>query len=342
MSEENSFVKKYLFQFLMAFCCILIGMGIQWIILSNKDSGNNVDLIKIHPAQSTGYKFINPLLGVELSGDKESTKYNSLTSQLRKYINGQISSRRVDNVSIYFLDMEQGNWFGVNENEDFNAASLFKVPVMLAYYRTAGTDPNILLKKVYVNNVSGDYSSTLEPTVIVPGSYTIDKLIENMIVYSDNKAKDILLTAAEQNFGIDYKSLENVFTYLGVFDNAEDKQKFVISPRLYSLFFRVLYNSTYLNKVMSEKALDLLSKTNFNDGLVSLLPKDTLVAHKFGSYVDKVNKKEELHDCGIIYYPSQPYFLCVMTRGDNANNLKEVIRSISEKTYNYIQKESGE
>ncbi|MCX6722527.1 MAG: serine hydrolase [Candidatus Staskawiczbacteria bacterium] len=97
-----------------------------------------------------------------------------------------------------------------------------------------------------------------------------------------------------------------------------------------------LYSATYLNSQNSEKALDILSKVTFTDGLVAGVSKDTIVAHKFGEHIIQQNNQAqqiELHDCGIIYYPKNPYLLCVMTKGSNLDNLKNTIKSISSLVY---------
>ena len=82
---------------------------------------------------------------------------------------------------------------------------------------------------------------------------------------------------------------------------------------------------------MSEKALELLSKTTFNDGIVAGLPENIVVSHKFGEYI--LPDEIELHDCGIIYYVQNPYFLCVMTRGKDEGELKNTISGISKIIY---------
>ncbi|MCX6719655.1 MAG: serine hydrolase [Candidatus Staskawiczbacteria bacterium] len=59
----------------------------------------------------------------------------------------------------------------------------------------------------------------------------------------------------------------------------------------------------------------MLSKTTFNDGLVAGVPKGTTVSHKFGMYATSKDENItdlELHDCGIIYYKTTPYLLCVV------------------------------
>jgi beta-lactamase class A len=94
----------------------------------------------------------------------------------------------------------------------------------------------------------------------------------------------------------------------------------------------VLYYSTYLNKDYSEKALELLSNTEFTQGLVAPLPRSVTVAHKFGERAlpDGTN---QLHDCGIVYYPGHPYLLCIMTKGPDFKDLTQAIQQISSKVY---------
>lgn len=47
---------------------------------------------------------------------------------------------------------------------------------------------------------------------------------------------------------------------------------------------------------------------------------------------------KELHDCGIIYYPERPYLLCVMTEGNDLNELAGVIQNISKTVYEWTAK----
>ena len=92
---------------------------------------------------------------------------------------------------------------------------------------------------------------------------------------------------------------------------------------------------------MSENVLDMMVNSNFPVGLKAGVPSDVPVADKFGERQvftpQGDNIKNELHDCGIVYFKSYPYFLCVMTQGQNIDDLKSVIKNISHLTYqNYI------
>lgn len=91
---------------------------------------------------------------------------------------------------------------------------------------------------------------------------------------------------------------------------------------------------------MSEKALQILSTTNFNVDLQAKLPKEVVVSHKFGErgYID-INLKQ-LHDCGIVYAQGNPYLLCKMTKDDNFAVLSSVIADVSEIVYKSVSENS--
>lgn len=87
---------------------------------------------------------------------------------------------------------------------------------------------------------------------------------------------------------------------------------------------------------MSEKALELLSRSSFNKGFVAGLPKGVVVAHKFGERGGLKNNLKQFHECGIIYFPENPYLLCVMTLGENEDNLIDLIKTVSSKVYQEV------
>jgi len=88
--------------------------------------------------------------------------------------------------------------------------------------------------------------------------------------------------------------------------------------------------------------LSLLTHTNFTSGLTAGIPKNIVVAHKFGEATDDDVSgsiiSRELHDCGIIYYPGKPYLLCVMTKGTDFSKLEGVISGISEIAYDFVSR----
>jgi len=115
-----------------------------------------------------------------------------------------------------------------------------------------------------------------------------------------------------------------------------------MTPVGYGHIFRVLYNASYLNRRLSERALEYFAKSDFHDGLEAGVPPGTTIAHKFGIYsIPGRTQTAQLHDCGVVYYPGRPYFLCVMTEGRDADTLAAVIRQISREVFLAVDAQSG-
>jgi beta-lactamase class A len=116
-----------------------------------------------------------------------------------------------------------------------------------------------------------------------------------------------------------------------------------MSVKDYAAFFRIIYNSSYLERNMSEKALSLLSSVDYKEGLIAGVPSNLVVSHKFGERqaIDKNGgTTNQLHDCGIVYYPGHPYLLCVMTKGEKFEELSKIIAKISDIVYREIDSRS--
>lgn len=287
-------------------------------------------------------KYTNPLLLVNLP--ENSTAFKDLLplkTTLEKYTDEAKRSGDIKDVSVYFQDLNSGKWTGVNQDDMYSPASLLKVPIMMAYYKLAEKDPSVLGTRFQYQG-DGDKSivQMVKPQeyLIAGHSYSVDDLIYRMVVYSDNDARIVLLNHVDQ------KIIFQLFSDLKIPmpQNLTDASNF-LSARMYSRFFRVLFNASYLDDTSSEKAFDLLVQSDFSSGLVASLPPDIKVAHKFGEreYVNAQGGvvSNELHDCGIVYYPLHPYLLCVMTKGENFDELTKVLRNVSAETYTYVKKE---
>ena len=83
---------------------------------------------------------------------------------------------------------------------------------------------------------------------------------------------------------------------------------------------------------------EALAQSDFNDGLRRGVPSSIAVAHKFGERFLESGERH-LHDCGIIYHPTNPYLLCVMTRGTDFDALSALIGDISKEVFTAIDQE---
>jgi beta-lactamase class A len=347
---EQSFVYNMFMEFLkqnkkiIVYCVVLFGLGISLgtiITGNNLRKKNNLIAAQTKPVHSSSvdYKFINPLLGYDTAKATEFGEYQDLQDKLQKKVDSELSNSAITKFSVYFRDLSRGRWLGVNEDEQFSPASLLKVPLMMAYYRVSESNPDILNKSIkFVGGSDINSIETIKGSqhIQVGTSYTVDELINYMIIYSDNDALALLYN------NIDPKDLTKFYNDFGILlPDVEGSPQDFISPKTYGLFFRVLYGATYLNRLDSEKALELLAKVEYTNGLVAGIPINVDTAHKFGEYGSVVGGQivsRELHDCGIVFYPNHPYLLCVMTKGADLNNLQRIIKETSQIVYDAMKK----
>lgn len=284
-----------------------------------------------HAVRQGGYRYINPLLECEATDARDREELQPFQHHLEAFLDNRIEQGSIRHGAVYFRDLSTGAWFGVREQALFAPASLLKVPLMMAYLKRAESNPALLTNTL-------TFSIELEPAtplfppsqVLQPGqSYTVEDLIRRMIAYSDNNAKNLLALSTEP------RMLEQTYLDLGVaIPNVRGPSDFM-TVKEYASFFRVLYNATYLNRAMSEKALGYLANAEFDRGLAAGVPQGIVVAGKFGERGVGQGLKQ-LHDCGIVYYPRRPYLLCVMTRGEAYDELLNAIADLSRLVYHRI------
>ncbi|MCW5906745.1 MAG: serine hydrolase [Chitinophagales bacterium] len=276
-----------------------------------------------------GYRYINPLLECDNYRSSKGTKVTILQQKVQEYINEKLNERSASIISIYFRDLNNGPWIGINENENYSPASLLKVPVLIAVLKKAESDQGLLSRKILYERPVDEFTQNIDDKQMIQtgNSYTVEDLLRRMIEHSDNEAKNLMFMQIGDEF------FNKVVTDLGLFIPGYVTENFM-SVRSYSSFFRILYNATYLNRELSEKALEILSTTNYKDGIVSGLPKGVVVSHKFGERGYADSNVKQLHDCGIVYPPSgAPYLLCVMTRGTDFKTQAKIIGDISSIVY---------
>ncbi len=322
--------KKILSVLLVFVMGVLFGLFLQKQLLY-KQGGQNKDTSQEKRIGDYS-RLTNPLLECDpnIGSDRELdlVKYS-----LTNYIKEKVSNNEATHISVYIRDLNNGPWVGISEKEGFAPDSLLKIPIMMACLKLAEKNPAILNKVIPYTKVISKVAPNIIPkeTIQIGNLYTVNELLYRMIVYSDNEAKNLLLLNMNQD------DLDRVYTDLHVIlPDVRTKEDF-ISVKEYATFFRILYNASYLNREMSEKALGLLTQVDFRDGLLAGLPLGIKVAHKFGERVDS-SGLIQLHECGIVYYNRSPYLLGVMTRGNDFNRLKDIIRDISKIVYKHKEK----
>lgn len=293
----------------------------------------------MNDACNTNYSMLRRDLDCS-KANEDYMRVSVIQDQLKTYIDSQKSNGSATRVSVFFRDLTSRRWATIDKDAQYAPGSLLKVPLAIAYYKLSEVEPQILDETFLYSPTSEDANNieNFKPEKrLIPGQkYTIDTLIEHMILYSDNEATVLLNTSIEQEF------LSKVLTDLGIKlpQSGGGEQNFVTTEQ-YASILRSLYLASYLNIDNSQKLLTLLSKTSFSQGISSGVPDNIPVAHKFGerTVVNKATEKlenAELHDCGVVYKKDDPYVLCVMTEGTDYSKLTKILSDISKLVY-YIE-----
>lgn len=281
------------------------------------------------------YKYINPLLECEVADGIIDARKENFQSELEDFVTELKDEHALTEAAVYFRDLNNGPAFGAGGDGKFFPASLLKVPVMMTYYHLIEKNPAIASTRVrYAEKRDFGIMPTILPKeeLVLGQEYSVEELIRRMVVYSDNQALYLLSSH------LPTVEISDLFKMLGVSDEVLYDTDAKLTVKEYAGFFRILFNSSYLSRESSEKALSLLASTEYDDGLVDGVPDDVVVAHKFGE-AGTGDVERQLHDCGIVYLPDHPYLACIMTRGRNTETLKDSIAKVSRFIYERVDEQ---
>ncbi|MGE5042296.1 MAG: serine hydrolase [Candidatus Levyibacteriota bacterium] len=320
--------KKYLLMALLTFIAGFFADKIAGSYFSKKP-----EQLSLIPVRQEGFKYISPLLYCDSTQQSKIPSLDKLHAELERFIEESTQQQKSQLVSVYMRIPATGEWIAINEEEKYTPASLLKLPILIAYYKAAEKNQNALSQVITYNGDTINTNQNIEPgEVLTKGeTYTADQLLTHMITYSDNASEETLLNNISQ------QEFDRVFSEVNIGHLDYSKIENFMDVVKYATFFRALYNASYLNRDMSERALSLLTKVQFKDGITAGIPKNIPVAHKFGERAYDNSNLKQLHDCGIVYYPKNPYLLCVMTKGYSFDDLSTIIKTISSKTYEAVK-----
>lgn len=240
---------------------------------------------------------------------------------------------------IYFDYLNNGSWIGIGEREEITAASLVKVPLAMAVYkaieeRKFTPEQRYALSDFDLDSNFGDlYKSGAD------SFFTIEDLVKIMLEQSDNTARSALYTVFSR-IGI-ADPLADVYSNLGwdfappllnEGQNVDPNYYNKISLKVLSNMFLSLYNATYVNLDNSQKILDFLANSPYNDKIRAGVPKDIAVSHKIGT----AGQENTFSDCGIVYSPNRHYMLCIGSINADEKTAAQFMAEISKAVYVFV------
>lgn len=214
------------------------------------------------------------------------------------------------------------------EHEAFDAASLYKLWVMVAVYeqiKEGKLNKDEVLSKDVLElnrefNIPDDEAEQTEGVITL----TVDQAIFQMITISHNYAAFLLIDA------IDISKVNDVLKKYGLNESNVGQPPRTTAYDM-ALFFEKLYNGEIIDKEYSKKMIDVLSEQTLNDRLPAHLPKNTKVAHKTG----EINNFK--HDAGIVFSKHGDYTVVVLSKSDMPDAAADRIADISKAVFDYFQ-----
>jgi len=267
------------------------------------------------------FPLIDPLRN-EISQEHFIVNFQPLRESLQK-----IATESDADVGIYFEFLNTGANISINQDTRFWPASLIKLPTALAVLKKIERGEWHYNNKLVLFEQDKDdrYGDLYKKPV--GSQFTIEELLEELIIHSDDTAHRIFMR------NLDGDNFIEILEGLGM-ETLYD-QDYNITAKEYSRIFRALFTSSFLKREYSQKLLDMLARTPFTEFLAKPIPDQILFSHKIGEH----DVEKTYLDAGIVYVPQRPYIITVMVKikpDEDQRKAEEIMRKISEQCYNYV------
>ncbi|WP_231630098.1 serine hydrolase [Lysinibacillus sp. ZYM-1] len=273
---------------------------------------------------------------------------------------------------VYVKHLESGETAAINENRLFQAASVFKIPILATLYRDVEVGrvelkERIRLKEEDFVNGSGIFKE------LIPGvDVTIKNLATMMIIVSDNVGTDKLLNIlGKENVNLFMKEIGLCNTYIHFscwellcacvglppqsfsldtyyevnrrFKNGEIDYNSIVFQESHennvttaadmAALLEKIANKQLISDKACEDMFEILAKQQFRHRIPYLLPQNTVVAHKTGTIASVVN------DSGIVQLPDNKgnFIISVFSIGNKTEaEGASIISKLSRVTYHHF------
>lgn len=277
---------------------------------------------------------VRQLKGVNVDNPKMQSLYiaspmTGLTGKLASLINAYPSVKP----SIFVWDFETGKYVNIRGDEQFPAASIIKLPVLMQLFRSIEAGQIALYDRIPLTEYYRTEGSGSLQFQRAGQYFTVDHLARVMIQESDNSATNMLMSAiggkidvnsALKDWGIGNTYVESWLPDLpgANLTTAED-----IATILYNID-----NSSFLSLKSRERIVEYMSHVKNNRLIQAGLPSNAILIHKTGD-IGKM-----LGDAGIVWTANGKKYIVVMLvkRPYNSPLGKDFIVKASSLIYNSI------
>lgn len=227
---------------------------------------------------------------------------------------------------LYVYQLDSGETYGIKENEVFPAASLIKLPVILALYQQAEKGEVNLESKYALAEQDRTGGAGILQSKGAGTVYTYRQLAEYMGHYSDNTA----FRAIERILGD--QVIEAVIKSLGLEETSLKKNE--TTPEEIGQLLRKLYQGEIVSQGNQEEILGFLTETAFEDRIPAGIPDGVRVAHKIGTDIGTFS------DAGIVFAPPSGgpaggFVLVIMSKNARESEAKEILPKLTEAVWEF-------
>lgn len=239
---------------------------------------------------------------------------------------------------VFFVDLDSGAYLDINGTSTFSAASMIKVPILVAFFQDVDAgkirlDEKLTLEKELIGGGSGEMQYK------TPGTkFTALETATKMIVISDNTATNMLiarmggaavLNKRFQSWGLTTTQIRNLLPDLSGTNTT--------SPKDLAHLMGLVNQGNLMSVRSHDRLLEIMRQTMTNTLLPRGLGKGAKIAHKTGDIGSLVG------DVGLVDMPNGKRYIAVamVKRPHNDHRAQELIRQISRAAYQQLNKPTG-
>ena len=232
---------------------------------------------------------------------------------------------------VVVFDPSSRETLAMGADQEFDAASLGKLPTLMALYKAAATGQVDLNDKISMqySDVQA-YGTGVLYTYPIGYTMTLRECAEYLIKKSDNTAWKML----NRYLGTDYIRAE---IYRAGATSTEYWIPNTTTPNDVLLMLEKISDPSYTSPELSDEMLGLMTNTDFEDRLPQPLPDGARVSHKIGSY------GATFGDAGVVFpdgsrSTENAYFIVVLVDETGESTARAAMREMSLATYRAFTK----
>jgi beta-lactamase class A len=248
-------------------------------------------------------------------------------------------------IGVFYINLTNGETFGVDEEDPFVAASSIKLALATQYYQSISMGTFKLTDMLSYDSrpytIGGDMEYGTGVIIHEPNGtqFSARRTAQLAITISDNCATNMMIRKLggidsimphlyEISGTVKYRDPISYTDYKGAIITQQRHRISALDLALYAANFYALWSES---KEDYQPLMDDLQNTVFDFGIHKKLPSEVRVAHKIGTNYDWRTE----NDVGIVF-ADEPYVLCVTTEGRDQTAGRAASADISLLIYRYI------